>query len=92
MKPATIVFLAAELLDLGTTLALLSVPGAVECNPLATRMTIDAMIISKVSLALAVAYLMGKFDLKRLAWILPGIAILPALWNGFILITLLIYL
>jgi hypothetical protein len=94
LKPVSKVFLAAEALDVLTTVAGLSLhPQMWEANPVAGFMGgILQVTLLKLLVTLAVVYVIEKVDRwPGLIWVVPLMASVPVIWNLFSITVEVIY-
>ena len=84
MKPATVWFIIAEVVDIYSTKINLSIPAFYEANPLMARLNhwVDVKILVTVIICLAIE----KFDFGKRAFLVPMLAFIPPLWNIGLLI------
>jgi hypothetical protein len=77
MRKMTRLFLAAEALDLITTVAGLAL-GAAELHPAGFGWRV---LVCKALVVVVVVVCLERLKLGRAGWVLPAVAALPVVWN-----------
>lgn len=85
MKPATIWFIYAQLLDIFTTRINLSIPAMYEGNPVMVAAG-EYWILVKLAVILIICFAIERFDFGKRAMLIPILAAIPPVWNIGILI------
>jgi hypothetical protein len=85
MKSTTAWFIYAEILDIYTTKANLTIPAMYEGNPFMVA-TGQYWVVVKLAIALVICLANERFDFGKRAVLLPILAMLPPIWNIGILI------
>jgi hypothetical protein len=86
LKPVSLIFIAAELLDVLTTLVGLALfPQMWESNPLPGLLGgVFPAALAKGLVVLGVVFVLEKVEnWPRLVWVVPAMAFSPVLWNLF---------
>ena len=81
MKPVTLLFLFAELLDIVTTKVNLRLPGVYEANLFMGGMPEWAWITVKLCVTAIICVLLQRMDFGKLAWLAPALASIPVIYN-----------
>ncbi len=84
IKPIALAFLMVQLMDIITTwFGLTVVAGVREANPMWGGLFLPVV---KFITIVDIALILQKFELSRLAWIIPAASAIPVVWNLFILV------
>jgi hypothetical protein len=85
MKPATFLFIAAEVLDILTILVNLTIPAMYEGNPFMVA-TGEYWVLVKLAIVLVICFAIERFNFGKRAFLVPALAAIPPAWNIGILI------
>ena len=80
LLPKTRVFILAQTLDIAMTFAILRFNLAVEMNPFGFT---PRLILTKFFVIIFVVYVLERFKMPKISWIIPGFSVLICVWNAF---------